>query len=158
MKIRLAKKRDIPAILNLLRQVGQVHHQGRPDLFRGGAQKYDESDLVSLLSDPDRPVFVAEEDGKVLGYGFCILQTIQNDPVRTDSKGLYIDDLCVDEAARGCRIGTALYEHIRTYAKAAGCGSVTLNVWAFNENALGFYEKQGLRPQKIVMESILEEE
>ena len=58
---------------------------------------------------------------------------------------------------RGQHIGTALYDHILAYARRIHCRSVTLNVWAFNESALRFYEKRGLKPQKIVMESILEE-
>ena len=42
MEIRFAEPRDVTGILHLLRQVGQVHHQGRPDIFRAGAQKYRE--------------------------------------------------------------------------------------------------------------------
>ena len=157
MHIRFAEKKDIPSILRLLQQIGQVHHNGRPDLFRAEAQKYDAGDLEAVLTDPDRPIFVAEVNGEVLGYGFCMVQTYSGDPVRMDGKNLYIDDLCVDETARGQHIGTALYDHILAYARRIHCRSVTLNVWAFNESALRFYEKRGLKPQKIVMESILEE-
>ena len=48
MEIRLANTSDIPGIIALLRQVGQVHHDIRPDLFRAGAQKYSVSDLEEL--------------------------------------------------------------------------------------------------------------
>lgn len=41
MEIRFAENRDIPGMINLLLQVGEVHHRIRPDLFRAGAQKYD---------------------------------------------------------------------------------------------------------------------
>lgn len=41
------------------------------------------------------------------------------------------------------------------YARAAGYYNVTLNVWADNKPALRFYEKIGLRVQKIGMEKIL---
>ena len=51
MYIRFAEKKDIPAIIRLLQQVGQVHHRIRPDLFRSGAQKYDEAALAQLLQD-----------------------------------------------------------------------------------------------------------
>ena len=47
MEIRFAEIKDIPGILALLRQVGQVHHQGRPDIFRKGAQKYGASQVIS---------------------------------------------------------------------------------------------------------------
>ena len=74
MEIRFAENRDIPGMINLLLQVGEVHHRIRPDLFRAGAQKYDEQTLARMLTDDTRPIFVAVEDGKVLGYCFCILQ------------------------------------------------------------------------------------
>ena len=61
----------------------------------------------------------------------------------------------MDEAARGGHIGRALYEYVLDYAKASGCYNVTLNVWADNGGAVKFYEKLGLRVQKIGMEKIL---
>ena len=36
MTIRFAREEDIPRIDQLLLQVCQVHHQGRPDLFQIG--------------------------------------------------------------------------------------------------------------------------
>ena len=157
MEICRATEKHIPGMIALLKQVGQVHHQGRPDIFRAGAQKYNEADLQKLLQDESRPIFIAEEDSKVLGYGFCILKITKNDPVLADNTTLYIDDLCVDENCRGKHIGKAVYTHIVQYAKAISCDSVTLNVWAFNENAKGFYESLGMKPQKIGMEIKLSE-
>ena len=155
MEIRFAQVRDIPGIIDLLQQVGQVHHGIRPDLFRSGAQKYDETDLEELLKDPDRPIFAAVEGDKLLGYCFCILEVTEHNPVLMDDKTLYIDDLCVDEKSRGQHVGQVLYEHAKAYAKEIGCRSVTLNVWCGNDSALRFYEKQGLKPRKIYMEAML---
>ncbi len=155
MEIRFANTGDIPGMIGLLQQVGQVHHEIRPDLFRGGAQKYDEKALEALLKDPSRPIFAAVEDGKLLGYCFCILQVTENNPVLMDNKSLYIDDLCVDETCRGKHVGTVLYEHARAYAKETGCDSVTLNVWCGNDSAMAFYEKQGLKPRNIYLEAVL---
>ena len=45
MEIRFAETKDITGIIDLLLQVGEVHHRIRPDLFRAGAQKYDEAAL-----------------------------------------------------------------------------------------------------------------
>jgi len=158
MMIERATRKHIPGMIELLKQVGQVHHLGRPDLFRAGAQKYNEEDLQKLLQDENRPIFIAEDGGKVLGYGFCILKVTKNDPVLADNTTLYIDDLCVEESCRGRHIGKAVYAHIVSYAKSIGCDSVTLNVWAFNEGAKRFYESLGLQPQKIGMEMRLEED
>ena len=155
MTIRFAESRDIPGMIELLKQVGQVHHVIRPDLFRAGAQKYDQAALEALLKDPKRPILIADMDGAVAGYAFCILQVTENDPVLCDRKVLYIDDLCVDEQLRGRGIASALYEQVLEFARELGCHAVTLNVWYGNDGAMKFYEKCGMKPQKIGMETML---
>ena len=157
MDIRFASAQDVAGILSLLRQVGRVHHEGRQDMFRSNAQKYGASQVLAMLNNSRTPIFVAVEDEKVLGYGFCQIKTYENDPVICDHTELYIDDLCVDESSRGQHIGTAIYKEILRYAKMRGCYNVTLNVWSCNESAMKFYESLGLKPQKIGMETILEE-
>jgi ribosomal protein S18 acetylase RimI-like enzyme len=52
-------------------------------------------------------------------------------------------------------IGRALYNYVVDFAKSEGCYNLTLNVWADNVSALGFYESLGLNKQKIGMEKIL---
>lgn len=154
--IRRADKKDIPTVMKLLVQVNMVHHNGRPDLFHGPATKYTEAQLGEIFMDEGRPVFVCvDEEDNVKGYAFCVLNQYVNDNMMTDIKTLYIDDLCVDENMRGKHIGKALYEYVLAYAKSIGCYNVTLNVWALNESAMRFYEKCGLKPQKIGMEKIL---
>ena len=155
MNIRNADLRDIPGMIELLKQVGQVHHEIRPDIFRAGAQKYDEAALAEILSDPMRPIFVAVEEDKVLGYCFCQVQVTEKNPVLNDRYCLYIDDLCVLEGCRGKHIGSALYNEVVRYAKMRKCDAITLNVWEGNDAAKAFYEKMGFAPQKTVMEKVL---
>lgn len=155
MTIRFACQSDIPGMIRLLQQVGQVHHQIRPDLFRAGAQKYDEAALEKLLADENRPILIADIDGTVAGYAFCILQVTENDPVLCDRRVLYIDDLCVEETLRGQGIAGKLYQRVLEYARELHCDAVTLNVWCGNDSAMKFYEKCGLKPQKVGMEVIL---
>ncbi|MDE6751870.1 MAG: GNAT family N-acetyltransferase [Eubacterium sp.] len=156
MLIRRAENIDIPKINDLLRQVCLVHHNGRPDLFKYGAQKYADEELIQIISDDEKPVFVAvDEENKVLGYAFCIFERHINDNILTDVKTLYIDDLCVDESLRGKHIGKQLYDYAVSFAKENGCYNLTLNVWNCNESAMKFYEKCGLKPQKTHLETIL---
>ena len=154
MTLRFAENRDIPGMIRLLQQVGAVHHDIRPDLFRGDAQKYDEKALAELLRDSGRPILIAEENGDVAGYCFCILQVTEGNPVLCDRKVLYIDDLCVEETLRGRGIATKLYDHTLDYARSLSCDAVTLNVW-YGNGAQKFYEKCGMQFQKIGMEVIL---
>lgn len=155
IKIRRAGDGDISRIGELLYQVNKVHSDVRPDLFKSGGRKYTDNELKEILRDSARPIFVAEVDGTVQGYAFCVHTQVLGDTSRTDIKTLYIDDLCVDKAMRGKHIGTKLYEYVLDFAKMNGYYNVTLNVWADNLSAVKFYEHLGLRVQKIGMEKIL---
>ena len=156
MEIRRAAAADIPGLNRMLYQVLTVHHQGRPDLFKPNCKKYTDAQLRTMLMDDTRPVFAAfGEQGKMLGYAFCILQDYLGDNVNTDRKTLYIDDICIDEPARGKHVGTALYEHVINYARSIGCYNVTLNVWTCNPGAEAFYRAMGMQPYKTGMETIL---
>ena len=152
--IRRASKEDIHRIIELLHQVNMVHHKIRPDLFKPHTTKYSEHELEAMLDDDSKPIFVCD-DGMVLGYAFCQISEVRNDQLLEDAKTLYIDDICVDENARGNHIGKALYEYVRNYAQSVGCHNITLNVWEGNEPALHFYENMGMHVQKQTMEILL---
>lgn len=152
--IRKASKEDIKRIIDLLHQVNMVHHVIRPDLFKPYTTKYNEQELEALLHDDSRPIFVFDEED-VLGYAFCQVSEVRNHQLLEDHKTLYIDDICVDEAARGKHVGTLLYKYVREYAKSIGCNNITLNVWEGNDAALSFYRNMGMGVQKTTMEVIL---
>ena len=160
MQVRRATVADIPGIDRCLSQVLEVHAAGRPDIFRSGTRKYTDEELRAIIADDDRPVFVAvAEDapvGQILGYGFCVVEdhTHSNNfqPIRT----LYIDDICVDAAARHRGVGTAIYQHIIAWARERGFHNVTLNVWECNPGARAFYESLGMGVMKTCMEQVLD--
>lgn len=154
-KIRRAAESDMDVINKLLYQVLKVHSDARPELFKAGTKKYKDDELRAIIADDLRPIFVAEKDGEVVGYAFCVHQQYIDNNNMTDIKTLYIDDLCVDETARNAHVGRQLYEYVLDFAKEQGYYNVTLNVWADNVNAVKFYEKLGLKIQKIGMEKIL---
>lgn len=155
ISVRRTEEKDIPRITELLFQVHKVHSDKRPDLFRRGSRKYDENELREIIADNERPIFVGiDENGLVLGYAFCVLQHF-GDKSLENHDTIYIDDLCVDEKYRNNHVGTAIYNHVLSFARESGCYNVTLNVWAGNESAMKFYEKMGLSVQKCTMEKIL---
>ena len=156
MNIRRAEEKDMDRINDLLFQVCLVHHKGRPDLFKYGAKKYTDEQLLAIIQDDQRPIFVAEDSDQVVqGYAFCIFSQHIDDNILTDIKTLYIDDLCLDETLRGQHIGRQLYEAVLDFARTSGCYNVTLNVWSLNSSAMKFYQSLGLVPQKVGMETIL---
>lgn len=155
MVIRRAEDKDIDRILELLLQVCNVHADIRPDLFIHDGTKYSREDLHEIIIDDDRPIFVAAEDDNVLGYCFCQYKGPATSKCIKPFSQLFIDDLCVDESARGKRVGRQLFEYVKEEARRLGCYEVSLNVWEGNDAARKFYEKMGMKPKETQMEIIL---
>lgn len=156
MVIRLAEEKDIPRIITLLEQVLQLHAAIRPDIFIPGTTKYTPPELRTLMAQPDTPIYVAVDEQDICqGYAFC---QVKNQPFSNNMvpfRSLFVDDLCVDERARGQGIGTALFDYVKKQAKSLGCYEVTLNVWTGNTAAERFYENLGMKTKERQMEYIL---
>ena len=156
MKIRKAEEKDIPRLLALLEQVLQIHAEIRPDIFIPGTTKYTVCELAELLNQEDKPIYVAvNEDDVCMGYAFCQMKAQPFSTNMIPFKSLFIDDLCVDQQARGQHMGESLFEYVKQQAKERGCYEVTLNVWAGNTSAEHFYEKMGMKTKERQMEYIL---
>ena len=155
MHIRRAEEKDIGKVMELLSQVLEIHAAIRPDIFIPGTTKYTRDELLEIFADENRPVYIAADDADgVLGYAFCQLknQPFSNNMIQFRS--LYVDDLCVDVAARGQHVGEALFEHVKDEARRLGCYEVTLNVWEGND-ARSFYDRMGMKVKETMMEYIL---
>ena len=152
--IRFATANDIPRLLELLHQVNMVHYERRPDIFKPHTTKYNAEQLQNLLTQPDKAIFVYEDES-VQGYAFVQIEDVHDDILLQDMRTLYIDDICVDEQARGKHVGKQLFDHVRAYAEKLGCGAITLNVWEGNDAAMAFYRKLGMSVRKTCMEMMI---
>ena len=161
LAVRRAEPRDLGALLDLLSQVLEVHAAGRPDLFRSGTRKYSDEEVLEIVADDARPVFVAGPVAagggvdEVWGYAFCVLEDYRASQNMQPMLTLYVDDISVDAARRRQGVASALYHHVVAYARELGCHNVTLNVWECNPGARAFYEAMGMRPYKTGMEQVL---
>lgn len=158
--IRRALKEDLDEILALLYQTAQIHHKGRPDIFKDNARKYDRDEYYEILEDGTKPVFVAQDTdtGRIIGYAFCQILEFAERPVIRAYRSLYLDDLCVDESVRGEGLGTRMMNFLKDYARQTDCYNMELNVWEFNGSAVEFYSKNNMTTQRRRMEWIAERE
>ena len=138
MTTRPAEPRDLPAILRLIRALAAYERE--PD-----AVKATEATLSDTLFAPGAQVFahVAEAEGRVVGAAIWFL----NYSTWTGRPGLYLEDLFVDEQARGLGIGRALFRALAREALARKCARVDWAVLDWNEPAMAFYRAVGGRPQ-----------
>ncbi|MCL2085042.1 MAG: GNAT family N-acetyltransferase [Oscillospiraceae bacterium] len=150
--VRSASHGDIGRILEMLEQIGALHRRIRPDVFKEGARKFDRPALESIMEQPGKPILVADGGGLTVGYAMCSVTRRKGHGVMLDGATLFIDDLCVDEAYRGNGIGGALFGACVELARGHGCGTVELNVWEGNGEALSFYARRGMTVRKYGME------
>ena len=96
------------------------------------------------MAQDQTPIFVYENaDGQILGHLFVTIKEVSDNPVLHPIKTLFIEDLCVDQAVRGQKIGDQLYQFAVSYAKKIGCYNLTLNVWNDNEESPSLLSKTG---------------
>lgn len=157
ISIRKAEKKDAERIVQLLETIALLHHKGRPDIY-GNTAKYNVPDIEKKISNTDEIILVAvNEDDTVLGYTMSKIIDILPNGNNLGYKKMYIDDVCVDASYRKHGIGKILMSETKQIAIDNKCHICDLNVWAFNENAIKFYESCGMKKQRIYMEYVLDE-
>jgi GNAT superfamily N-acetyltransferase len=136
--VRRAEPRDVPDILRLIRHLAVYERQ--PD-----AVEASEASLHETLFAHDAQVFahVAEAGDVIVGIAVWFL----NFSTWTGRSGLYLEDLVVDEAARGTGAGKALFRALALEAMSRDCARIDWAVLDWNESAMDFYKAIGGRPQ-----------
>ncbi len=143
--IRTAVMEDCARIRPLQKEIADLHHAGRPDLFKTEARYFTEEAFAERLRDPKHTVFIAEtEDGQVVGYAFAWVIAYRNHPTYRDFDCFYIDDICVLKSHRRQGIGKLLFEHCKEKARQLQCKNMDLGVYSFNRDAIAFYESCGM--------------
>ena len=139
LKIRAGTRRDVPAILALIRGLAEYEklgHEVEATLARirqhgFGKRRYFET---LLCFEGRRPVGFA--------LYFFTYSTFLAKPT------LYLEDLFVVPEARGHGAGKALLAALARVATRRGCGRMEWAVLDWNTPAIGFYERLGARLRK----------
>ncbi|QVI23953.1 GNAT family N-acetyltransferase [Nocardia tengchongensis] len=111
-----------------------------PQLSQTAAQLSRET-LARLAAAESTTVLVARSDGKIVGTLSLVMFPIPS--------GLRarVEDVVVDDAARGHGIGAALIEEAKTRAGAAGARTLDLTSRASRSAANRLYERLGFQPR-----------
>jgi ribosomal protein S18 acetylase RimI-like enzyme len=141
--IRAARLEDLDGLVEVNGQVQALHLAARPDRYRDATPDEIAARFRELLADPERAVLVADDGGAVAGY--AVVRRVDN-PGNTfvlPRVTAHVDDLGVREDARRAGHGRALMAAVEAHARAWGAAGVTLEVQAFNQGAVAFYEEAG---------------
>ena len=134
-RIRTATEADIPDILRLVRALAVYEHEPAETV------RMSEADLrrYGFGPHPYFEVLLADNDGRAVGFAlfFHNFSTWQGRP------GIYVEDLFVEEPARGLGLGRRLIAEIARIAKARDCRRIDLWVLRWNPTR-DFYHRIGL--------------
>ena len=93
--------------------------------------------------------FLAVEDNKVIGLIMgTIIQYDENDYLDYKCpKSGEITELIVTSKIRSNGVGQALMNKMEEYFKSLGCEYIFVDIFAYNQKGLNFYNKQGYHPR-----------
>ena len=157
IETRAARREDLDAVQALRRQVNDLHVQGRPDFFKPGFAQVLRDRLYDFMDKDDAAVVVAVAGGYVAGFATVNIIDRPETPYRRALRFYHVDEFCVDAAFRRQGVATALVEYMKRDARSRGLDRIELDVWAFNEGALAFYDAAGFRTYRRFMELSLDD-
>lgn len=154
--VRLAGQQDASSILALMEEVHTLHHQNRPDMYKPFDRPSAATHYRLSVDDPAHIYLLAEEDGEALGYALILIRERKGSVTMNDRCSFLLEEICVQAAHRRKGVGQALLTEIQRLAEIKGADEILLSVWAFNEDAMAFYQKAGFRLQSSTLELLTE--
>lgn len=134
LTIRPAHRSDVGLILALIRELADYERLAHE-------VDADEAAIAAALFGPHPRVFadIATWEGEPAGFAlwFYSFSTFRG------RHGIYLEDLFVRPAARGCGIGRALLRMLARRCAAEGLARLEWSVLDWNEPALAFYRSVG---------------
>lgn len=144
--IREATRDDIAALVELYREFHEYHVCNVPDRLRV-PERYDDAltseQIQRILSDDNAVLFVAEDDGLLIGLAEMYLKHDESNPATIAYIHGYLQSLMVTEAMRSQGVGTQLVEVAHRWAREHGATEMRLNTWEHAAGPQAFYEGLG---------------
>jgi len=142
VNIRPANHKDLNELDRLNIQIAKYHHDRAPTVFMAPGSR-DREFLAKNLEGSDIQYWVAEKDGRLIGFVTANIHRNTEIPFLTSAPICWIKTIVVDEANRTSGVGKALVDAVATWAKQQGSHEIRLQVMEFNACAQAFYERLG---------------
>ena len=135
MIVRKGEKKDMPAVLDLIKEL--AIYEKEPN-----AVVVTVSDLVrdGFSDNPLFYTFIAEVEGQIIGMALYYYRYST-----WKGKTIHLEDLIVKENRRGTGAGHALYTEIMKQGKKDNVRRIEWNVLNWNTPAIDFYNKSGAK-------------
>ena len=153
LNIRRAAHDDIPALCDLSGAIQEGHREAHPGYFKPHeVTPMMAAEYEAQLADANTYVYIGEVDGMVVGQIIAQIVDRPENSYQYAVRSLYIAEMGVFREHRSAGYGEQLMQQAFELAKSLSISRVILNVWAFNERAIAFYERQGFKIRDMRME------
>ena len=151
-EIRSAALGDFDQLALFKRDIHSMHFKHAKNFYKDVKDPLTLEELQDALSGKDgKAAHVLLVNGLLAGYAFTKLVEIRSNPTILDQKLLFIEDMYIDSGLRRKGYGREFMKLLQQLASDSGCGSIALDVWDWNKDAIAFYESLGLRRTLIRM-------
>lgn len=142
--IRTAMLSEYPRLAAVLSETLAFHQEAVPQVFRVTDRPPPSREFVAgLLEDGSGALFIAEDDEQLVGFLTVRVGDSREIPYLVPGRRAVVDNLGILSAWRGLGLGHRLMEAAESWAVRKRATQLQLNVWEFNQGAIGFYESQG---------------
>lgn len=150
--LQLARREDHFVIESLSQHLHCLRVSWRPDLYKYVEQLYTTECFDELVS--KKQLYVAKIGNNVVGY-VRILFHHQDVPGTVNRKIAVLEEIVVCADYRNMGLGTQMMDDVKALAKAFGCNAMHLGVYPQNDEAVAFFQKNGLTIRSIEMQMSL---
>ena len=113
--------------------------------FEDNSQAYEQA-FAEIDGDPNNMVYVAEDDGRVIG---CLQVTFIANLSFKGGRRALVEAVRVADSHQGQGLGKRLMEYVIDLARQRGCRLVQLTSNKDRADAVRFYEQLGFQPSHV---------
>src|SRR5262249_52817434 len=136
IEVRPAVERDADTISKLNAVVQTKHVKAVPWLFKEGAWKPDA--VKAVLLRPETLMFIAEVQAESTGYVYAEARQFPETSLTYAYGAAHVHHISVHDKYRRTGVARALMAAVDRAARDRGIERLTADVWAFNDEAIGF--------------------
>ena len=152
INIRKAKTEDLARLEELYRELEEDAVLYQPEHFVFSPEGTRSEQMKDFLDSDTQAMFVAEDDGEVIGFAHVVLIKAKKVPCLKPETSLYLQDLVVTAEYRSRGIGTILLNEAKKYGKENGADFFRTQVFPQNTDGMRFYERNGFSTKMITIE------
>jgi GNAT superfamily N-acetyltransferase len=142
----MAEPSDYNPLLTLFEQGDLLHRESLPEIFVKPEGRPREKDYYEdLLKQPGVGFFIAEEKDQIIGFVHALVRDSPPLAFFVQRRFAVVDVVVVRIDYQGKGIGQQLMEAVQEWALDKGAGTIELNVYEFNEDAISFYKRIGYK-------------